>query len=67
MCRQYLRPLVIVLVVLISGAALEAATYYVSPSGRDSNPGTESQPFQTVTYGVGVLKPGDTLLVRAGT
>ena len=41
-------------------------TYYVSPSGSDSAPGTESQPFATVQHGVNQLSAGDTLILRAG-
>jgi hypothetical protein len=43
-----------------------AATYYVSPSGADSAPGTEAQPFRTVTRGIAALAGGDTLYLRAG-
>jgi hypothetical protein len=42
------------------------ATYYVSPTGSDSAPGTESQPFATVQHGVNQLLAGDTLVLRAG-
>ncbi len=42
-------------------------TYYVAPSGSDSNPGTVTSPFQTLNHGASVLAPGDTLCVRAGT
>ena len=42
-------------------------TYYVSPTGSDSNPGILSQPFATINHGVKVLKPGDTLYIRGGT
>lgn len=41
-------------------------TYYVSPTGSDSSPGTESQPFATVQNGVNQLLVGDTLILRAG-
>src|SRR5271157_2578657 len=41
-------------------------TYYVSPTGSDSSPGTESQPFATVQNGVNQLLAGDTLILRAG-
>src|SRR5262245_57060180 len=53
--------------VLLIAASLEAATYYVSPTGNDGNPGTEAQPFRSVVYGSSRLKPGDTLYLRAGT
>jgi len=41
-------------------------TYYVSPSGSDSSPGTLAQPFATVQHGVNQLLAGDTLILRAG-
>ena len=44
-----------------------SATYYVSPTGSDGNPGTETSPFRTLTKGVSVLQPGATLLVFPGT
>jgi parallel beta-helix repeat protein len=65
------------MVCLICGLALlgslvhapkgEAATYYVATDGRDSNPGTEERPFQTLSRGVRDLSPGDTLYVKDGT
>ena len=47
-----------------------AAFYYVdegNPDARDTNPGTEAQPFKTITRGVQSLQPRDILLVKAGT
>jgi hypothetical protein len=44
-----------------------AATYYVSPSGNDSNPGTQTQPFRTIARGLTVTRAGDTLYIRGGT
>jgi len=46
-----------------------AVTYFVdvnNRSARDSNPGTESQPWKTIGKATGLLKPGDTVLVKAG-
>ena len=42
------------------------ATYYVSPTGSDSSPGTQAQPFATVQKGANQLLAGDTLILRAG-
>jgi len=39
---------------------------YVAPNGNDNDAGTISQPFKTLKRAVPFLKPGDTLLVRAG-
>ena len=52
--------------VLIPGTAA-AASYYTATSGSDSNPGTITQPFRTITKGLSVMVAGDTLYVRGGT
>jgi hypothetical protein len=56
-------------ILVLTSIELAAAgqTYYVTTTGIDSNPGTESLPFRTVNKGVGVLKPGDKLYVKNGT
>ena len=44
-----------------------AATYYVdATSGNDSNIGTESQPWKTLTKAANTAVAGDTVLVKAG-
>jgi hypothetical protein len=48
-------------------ARAEAATYYVSTQGSDSNSGTSAQPFRTITRGYSLAAPGDTILVMPGT
>jgi hypothetical protein len=53
-----------------SAQSTQKATYYVSLQGRDSNPGTYSQPWRTINYAVSAnspVKAGDTILVQAGT
>ena len=50
----------------ISGAA-DAATYYVAKTGSDSNPGTEAQPWLTITKAANTIVAGDTVYVKAGT
>ncbi len=44
------------------------ATYYVSPSGSDSGPGTSGQPWKSIDNGdkLGILEPGDAVIVKAG-
>jgi parallel beta-helix repeat protein len=44
-----------------------AATYYVATTGNNNNPGTEAQPWATLTYAESQLSSGDTLIVRGGT
>jgi len=40
---------------------------YVSPSGLDSNPGTQEQPFKTIAYADKVASAGATIHVAPGT
>ena len=41
--------------------------YYVAPSGDDSNPGTETQPWRTIQKAANTLRAGDAVQIRAGT
>ena len=42
------------------------ATYHVSPTGSDSNPGSKARPFRTIQKAADSVKPGDTVLVDDG-
>jgi parallel beta helix pectate lyase-like protein/pectate lyase-like protein len=42
------------------------ATYHVSPTGSDSNPGSAARPFRTIQKAANSVKPGDTVLVDDG-
>lgn len=44
----------------------QGASYYVSPSGDDSNPGTESQPWRTIKHAAAIAGAGETVYVRNG-
>src|SRR5271166_5132064 len=46
---------------------LVLSTYWVSPSGSDSNAGSASSPFATLQHSMMSLQPGDTLDVEPGT
>lgn len=48
-------------------ASLLATTWYVSPSGSDSNSGTSSSPFKSITKAQSVAVSGDTVSLRGGT
>jgi hypothetical protein len=56
--------LVIVLGMLFIRA--NAATYYVMPSGSNGANGSETNPWETIQYGVNQLSAGDELIVLAG-
>lgn len=42
------------------------ATYYVSVTGDDQNPGSKSAPWRTIQKAADTLEPGDTVYVRSG-
>jgi parallel beta-helix repeat protein len=44
----------------------QVAVKYVSPSGSDSASGTFARPWRTIQSGIDRLRPGGTLVVRAG-
>jgi hypothetical protein len=52
---------------MILVGASEAATYYVAKTGSNSNPGTESSPWQTISSAENNAKAGDTVIVSGGT
>ncbi|WP_333876480.1 right-handed parallel beta-helix repeat-containing protein [Methylobacter sp.] len=44
-----------------------AGTYYVATNGSDTNPGTLSAPWRTITKAANTLIAGDAVNIRAGT
>jgi parallel beta-helix repeat protein len=55
------------LLVAVPLSARAANTYYVAPTGSaDTNAGSETAPFATVTKAQSVASPGDTVLIRGG-
>jgi len=60
----------IVQIIIVLGFApskAAAATFYVSTSGSDSNPGTLDQPVATPQHAIDLASAGDTVYLRAGT
>jgi MYXO-CTERM domain-containing protein len=53
--------------VLLAMGRASAAEYYVSPTGSDSNPGTQASPFATLQKANNSVAAGDTIWMRAGT
>jgi uncharacterized repeat protein (TIGR02059 family) len=46
--------------------SLSGSTYYISPDGNDSNPGTISQPFYSLSKAWTVVSAGDIVYMRGG-
>jgi Protein of unknown function (DUF1565)/Right handed beta helix region len=51
---------------LLAVSAVQAADLYVSTQGSDSNPGSSSQPFRTITYAYSKAAAGTTIHVMPG-
>ncbi|MEK3787268.1 right-handed parallel beta-helix repeat-containing protein [Paenibacillus sp. FSL K6-1230] len=47
-------------------ASAASATYYVSPAGSDSNPGTYSEPFKSIMQAQSAASSGDRVYIRGG-
>jgi hypothetical protein len=56
------------IVVWLLPLPIQAATYYVSPAGSDSNPGTQNAPLQHLSVAAAMAgNPGDTVIALDGT
>src|SRR5262245_5473973 len=56
------------LVASILSTNANAATYYISPTGSNSNGGASlSAPWKTFSFAIPQLRPGDTLILLNGT
>ncbi len=51
----------------IDSSILFIKTYYVSPTGKDTNPGTIDATFYSVATAVALAQAGDTIYMRGGT
>ena len=51
----------------LHGTTALAATFYVAPTGSDSNAGTQAAPFKSITKAQSVASSGDTVYLRGGT
>src|SRR5712691_2016613 len=63
-----MKQFLLVLVLTMFPVLAQSATYYVAQSGgNDSNPGSQSAPFQTIQKCASMAVAGDTCLIRSGT
>src|SRR5687767_12112394 len=54
------------LTVMLLWNSVQAAEFYVSPTGSDASPGTIQEPFATVKRAQEAVSPGDTVWIRGG-
>ena len=57
---------VFITLLVLTGFA-HATTYYVATNGKDSQTGTSSKPWLTISHADKVVQPGDTVIVEPGT
>ena len=60
---RYILPVILALSLAAVG---HSADYYVSTTGDDSNPGTESEPWATIQRAADTATAGDRVLIRGG-
>ena len=62
-------PLIVFLIILffLKTDTVSAATFYLGPSGNDSNPGTEASPWRTIDKANSAIASGDTVILLDGT
>jgi pectin methylesterase-like acyl-CoA thioesterase len=46
--------------------AVNAGSFYVSPTGDDSNSGTSSNPFKSIQYAIDIASNGDYIKLKSG-
>ena len=57
----------ILLLVCVSGAFGQSnSSFYVSKTGDDSNPGTQTAPWRTIQHAADTVRAGSTVNVRGG-
>ncbi len=54
------------IIIIITPGIAHASSYYVSPSGNDSNSGTQSNPWRTIQKAANTVSAGDSVTVMAG-
>lgn len=62
-----MRYLLVLACILILAVQAHAVERWVSPTGNNSNPGTEAQPFLTIQYAVNQSVAGDIITLEDGT
>ena len=67
LARSWIRSGIVLLIGLAPLSVKAANTYYVAPTGSDSNAGTMTAPFATLQKANDAAAAGDTILLRAGT
>src|SRR5437763_16721485 len=51
---------------ILAATTATANTYYISPAGSDTNPGTSAAPWRSIQKASASLQPGDTAMIADG-
>jgi parallel beta-helix repeat protein len=64
--RYSIKIFCLILILAVQISSVYSIRYYISPDGADSNSGTFSSPFKTISKGALVAQAGDTVYVLEG-
>ncbi len=67
--RGYIASALALLWLVLAPSASSAAIYFVDanhPNARDTNPGTETLPFKTISKATSLVNAGDTVFIKGG-
>lgn len=53
-------------IITVQGDAPNESTFYISPTGNDQNPGSESRPWKTLQHAADISNPGDLIIIMPG-
>ncbi len=65
--KKVIRTTIAISALAVLQATSHAATYFVSPTGNDSDPGTVAKPFASLYRATSKTAPGDIVYLRGGT
>ncbi|HKV38703.1 MAG TPA: right-handed parallel beta-helix repeat-containing protein, partial [Blastocatellia bacterium] len=65
--KQFVFAIASIMACAMAAVEASAATFHVSTSGADSNPGTVAEPWASLQHAVDTIQPGDTILIESGT
>jgi len=64
--NAFITTLTITMMTCVFAGCSTAGGYHVSTTGLDTNPGSKSKPFKTISAAAAIAQPGDTITVHEG-
>jgi len=64
--KAFITTLTITMMTCVFTGCSTAGGYHVSTTGLDTNPGSKSKPFKTISAAAAIAQPGDVITVHEG-